>query len=152
MFIKKAYLIAYFTLLILKSALAESSDQSYYIYDKLLHGTYSCIRDTVEPMNTECYVDRKYIHLSGWLRRGSEEIADDISDTTFFFAISAEFFLHSSTVEENHYLKECSRAMNLVKSNPNKWDLKIGINSSDILIYCEAVNQSLMQQYYSEQE
>lgn len=151
MIMKKVYLLICIALLIPKSVLAESNDQEYYVFDKLLYGNYSCIRDTVEPQNAWCNMER-FIHLSGWLREGSEEIPADISETTVFSEISAEFFLHSSKIEENHYLKECSRAINLVKSNPSKWDLKIGIYSSYILNYCEAVNQSLVQQYYAEQE
>ncbi len=148
---KKLCLIPSFILLVLKPALAVSSEQDYHVFDKLLHGTYSCIRNTVEPASTKCYIVDQYIHLSGWVREGSEEVPADISETTVFSEISAQFYLHSSTIEETYYLKECSRGMSLVKSNPNKWDLKVGINSTGILTYCEAVNQSLVQQFYAEQ-
>lgn len=150
MFLKNIYLAVCATLLIVKPVWADIETE-YYVFDKLLHGTYSCIRDTSVPYNMGCDIPQ-YIHLSGWMREGSEEVPADISETTVYAEISAEFFLNRVKIDEFYTLKECKRAMNLVKSNPSKWDLKIGTSWSNVLTYCEAVNQSLMQQYYAEQE
>jgi len=95
----------------------------------------------------------KYIHFSGWVRESFGDVPADISETTVYTEISSDLYYTPSTQLESEYrFKACGKAMSLVKSNPSKWDLKIGINGSGTLMYCEALNQSLVQQYYAEQQ
>lgn len=148
MLIKKRYLLVCIVLMMSKSALVSGDDLNYLVFDKILFGTFTCKSPSDETYNMIC--PKKYLQVSGWVRDGSDGVPVEISEVTMYAEVSGNIF--SSSLDDTGYgLKECEKAINLVKSNPGKWDLKVGRNSYSI-VYCEVFNQLLMQQYYAEQE
>ncbi len=134
-------------------AMAQGINLNYHVFDKVLYGRLSCYPEGLPAMNVSC--PSRYVDISGWVREALEDVPAEISEVTVFTKIVGEFFVNrESTLEGEYGLNECRRAINLVKSNPAKWDLRLGFLEStpDAIVYCEAFNQSLMQQYYAEQE
>ena len=150
---KKVILLALIVLFSSNSAWAEGDGYTSHIFDKVLHGYYSCIRLGSKQRNISCKA--KYIRVIGWEREGSDSVPTNISDVTVLTAVNGEIPESLDAPIEGEYgLSECLKAMNLVKSNPGKWDLMLGFqeldSGEDAVIHCEAINQSLMQQLYIE--
>ncbi len=130
-------------------------DLKYLVFDKVLSGTTSCFDKSISPWNFMCSLDEMHFILSGWVRVGQDGLPSDVGDSSVFMELDSVFYDRGRSYGlEDVSVSYCRKAITLVKSNPSKWDLKIGIQDgwSNTIRYCEAINQSLMKQYYAEQE
>lgn len=137
---------------------SSSSELSYITFDKVLFGIFNCSSPDYPRTNIACHIRNRHqnLNISGWKRISSTGENSETSDTVSFVELNASFYMSDSSVEHfYHGLDSCLTAINLVKSNPIKWDLRIGIdvgNWSNRLYSCEAINSDLMKQYHAEKQ
>ncbi len=151
---KKLLLLS--TILLMSSKVLAVEGYQYLVFDKILSGVTSCFEKDDPLTNLQCNRDRGYFVLSGWVRVGQDGLPSDIGESSVFMELDFLFYRSDrSGVQEEAGVSYCRKAITLVKSNPEKWDLKIGSSNSNgiekTIYYCEVINQSLMKQYYAEQ-
>lgn len=136
------------------TTLTYATDMTYVTFDKILFGTISC-RSMPEPeFNLTCgAMKEQFVRLSGWKRIDESGQDSEISEITAYVELDPIMYVHNYAIHHSDGFNECRKAILLVKSDPIKWDLRVGTESEyRRILSCEAVNYDLMKQYHAEKQ